>query len=177
MRYFREKVSATGSDRLISTLVSGFSTSLCCRSVTEPDPISPAAVNLTPSLVHSICTRMSVRRDSACRKGTKSRTRLGDCVQVLANALKLGRRHLDSRSIVGIWNSQVLLINVHEFDVVFADPVLIWALEDEVDHIRSVFRLQCQNIIRLCCTEDFHEGCEVDSQSDVAIAAKWRESL
>ncbi|KAI7360189.1 proliferating cell nuclear antigen [Hortaea werneckii] len=55
-RYLSEKVRATGSDRLISTLRSGFSTSVCERSVTAPEPMSPLQANLTPSLVHSMDT-------------------------------------------------------------------------------------------------------------------------
>ena len=59
-RYLSEKVRATGSDRLISTLFSGFSTLVCERKVTEPLPMSPAHLKLTPSLVHSIVTARTV---------------------------------------------------------------------------------------------------------------------
>lgn len=55
-RYLSEKVSETGSLRSISTFSPGFSTFVCCLSWTEPEPMSPWQLNLTPSFVHSIAT-------------------------------------------------------------------------------------------------------------------------
>ena len=69
----------------------------------------------------------------------------------------------------------MFLVDVHEFDVVFTNPILIWALKDEIDHIRGIFSLQCENICRLGGSQDFHEGRKVDSESNVAVAAEWRK--
>ena len=55
-RYFSEKVSVTGSLRSISTFSLEFSTLVCCLSWTEPEPMSPWQLNLTPSFVHSMDT-------------------------------------------------------------------------------------------------------------------------
>jgi hypothetical protein len=55
-RYLRENVRETGSVSSISMFVSGFSTSVRPRRVTEPLPISPAQENLMPSLLVSIET-------------------------------------------------------------------------------------------------------------------------
>ena len=55
-RYLSENVSATGSERAISTFKSGFSTLVWLRKVTAPLPISPEHENLTPSLVASMAT-------------------------------------------------------------------------------------------------------------------------
>lgn len=55
-RYFREKVSDTGSVSSIFVDSSGLSTFLCDLSATEPFPISPEQVNLTHSLSASIET-------------------------------------------------------------------------------------------------------------------------
>lgn len=63
-RYFREKVRETGSLRSISTFSPGLSMLVCCLSWTEPEPMSPWQLNLTPSFVHSIETgAVSLRLD------------------------------------------------------------------------------------------------------------------
>ena len=58
-RYFKEKVSETGSDSWISTFWSSFSTLVCWRRVADPEPMSPVQPNLTPSFVHSMLTDYS----------------------------------------------------------------------------------------------------------------------
>ena len=55
-RYFSEKVRETGSLRSMETFSLAFSTLVCCLSWTEPEPMSPWQLNLTPSFVHSIDT-------------------------------------------------------------------------------------------------------------------------
>ena len=55
-KYLSENVRATGSASSISMDSSVFSTLVCCRSVTDPLPISPWDENLIPSLFASIVT-------------------------------------------------------------------------------------------------------------------------
>ena len=71
----------------------------------------------------------------------------------------------------------MLLINVHELDVVLADPVALSALEDQVDDIRRVLGLEGEDVFVLCATEDFCEGGEVDAEGKVAVAAERREGF
>lgn len=56
-------MSDTGSLSSILVDNSGFSTFLCVLSVTEPSPISPEQVNLTPSLVASIETIQKKKKE------------------------------------------------------------------------------------------------------------------
>jgi hypothetical protein len=71
----------------------------------------------------------------------------------------------------------MLLINVHELDVVLAHPVRLWVLELQVHNIRRILRLECEDVLILSSSQDFREGGEVDAESDVAIAAEGREGL
>jgi hypothetical protein len=71
----------------------------------------------------------------------------------------------------------MLLVNVHELDVVLADPVLATRLKHDVDDIRGVFRLYVKNIIVPCRAEDLGQGTKVDTKSDVSIAAVAREGI
>lgn len=71
----------------------------------------------------------------------------------------------------------MLLINVHQLDVVLAQSVCVCALEYQVDHVRRIFSLQCKNILVVCATEHFCQGRQVDPQGNVAIAAERREGF
>lgn len=71
----------------------------------------------------------------------------------------------------------MLLVDVHELDIVLADSVALGALEDQVDDIRRVLRLEGEDVFILCATEDFCEGGEVDAEGKVAVAAEGREGL
>lgn len=71
----------------------------------------------------------------------------------------------------------MLLIDVHQFDVVLAEPVGVRTLENQVHDIWGVFGLECEDIIALSCAEHFCEGAQIDAESDVAIAAEGCEHL
>lgn len=71
----------------------------------------------------------------------------------------------------------MLLVDVHELDIVLADPVAARILKDEVDDVRRVLRLQGQNVIGLCGTEHLGEGCEIDTEGDVAVASEGGEAF
>ena len=71
----------------------------------------------------------------------------------------------------------MLLVNVHELDVILAQPVALRALEHEVDNIRRILGLECEDVIALCAAQDLGERGEVDAEREVAIAAEGREGL
>lgn len=69
----------------------------------------------------------------------------------------------------------MLLINVHELDIVFAEPVTVRALKDHVDNVWRILRLECQDILILSAAQNFLKRGQIDAESDVAIAAERRE--
>ena len=71
----------------------------------------------------------------------------------------------------------MLLVDVHELDIVLADSVALGALEDQVDDIRRVLSLEGEDVFVLCATEDFCKGSKVDAERKVAIAAEGREGF
>lgn len=71
----------------------------------------------------------------------------------------------------------MLLVDVHELDIILADPVHIFALEGQVDDIGGILRLQRQDVFRLARAEDLGQGSEIDAEGDVAVAAVRAESV
>ena len=71
----------------------------------------------------------------------------------------------------------MLLINIHKFDIVFAQPVTLAALEHQVDNVWGIFGLQCQDVLVLSTSEHLHERAEIDAEGDVAVAAEWRKGF
>lgn len=71
----------------------------------------------------------------------------------------------------------MLLVNVHELDIILAQAVALAGFEHQVYHIRRILRLQRQDIFVLCTSEDLHQGAQIDSKSNVAVAAKRGEGL
>ena len=103
------------------------------------------------------------------------RTRLGKLVKIPANPLELCRRHLNCGSIFGFGNSQMLLVDIHQLDIVLAYPVRLRALEHQVHGIRRVVGLQSQHILVLSSPQDLGQRDQIDAQGDVAVAAVGRE--
>jgi hypothetical protein len=104
-------------------------------------------------------------------------TGLRQSTQVSADALELSGGHGDGRRIVGLWDAEMLLVDVHELDVVLADPVVGCVLEDQVDDVRRVLCLERQDIVALCSAQHLCERAEVDAKGDVAVASEGREGL
>ena len=102
-------------------------------------------------------------------------TRLRNGAQISRYSLEFGRWKLDGGAVLGLWNTQMLLVNVHQLDVVLADAIIRRTLEDEIDDIRAVFSLECEHIRALCGAEDFCKRVEVDPERDIAVAAVWVE--
>ncbi len=71
----------------------------------------------------------------------------------------------------------MLLIDIHQLDIILAQPVAISILKDQIDNIRCILRLKGQDILVLGTSQYFHERTQVDAESNVAIAAEWGEGL
>jgi hypothetical protein len=71
----------------------------------------------------------------------------------------------------------MLLVYVHELEIVFTDAILLGALEYQVDDIRRVLSLDGQDIGGLSSAKNLGERAKIDAQSDVAVAAERREGL
>lgn len=71
----------------------------------------------------------------------------------------------------------MLLVNVHQLDIVFTNPVALRTLKHQVDDVRRVLCFECENIIALGGAQHFCKGVEVDAKGDVAVAAERAESV
>ncbi len=71
----------------------------------------------------------------------------------------------------------MLLVNVHQFDVVFAESVRLGTLEHQVNDIWRVVRLQGQDVFVLSSAEDLGQGDQVDTDGDVAVTAVGGEAF
>lgn len=71
----------------------------------------------------------------------------------------------------------MLLVNVHQLDVVLADSIALGALENEVDNIGRIFSLESKDVLVLGGTKDLLQRDEVDAECDVAIASEGREGV
>lgn len=107
----------------------------------------------------------------------KERTRLRKLVQIPANPLELRRRHLNRSRILCLGNSQVLLVDVHQLDIILAYPVGLRALEHEVNRVGGVLGLERQDIFVLGGPQNFGQRDQVDSQRDVTVAAVGGEAI
>lgn len=97
--------------------------------------------------------------------------------QISADALELCSRQRNGCRILGLRDTQMLLINVHELYVIFADSVHPGTLEDEVYDIWRVFSLQCEEIVVPTCAEHFGERAKVNAESNIAVASKRGEGV
>lgn len=71
----------------------------------------------------------------------------------------------------------MLLVNVHELEVVLADAVVVAALKDEVEHVGGVLGLEGQDVLVLGGAQHLGQRRQVDTQRNVAVAAVGREAL
>ena len=71
----------------------------------------------------------------------------------------------------------MLLVNVHQLDVVLADSIALGALENEVDNIGRIFSLESEDVLVLGSTKDLLQRDEVDAKCDIAIASGGRERV
>lgn len=71
----------------------------------------------------------------------------------------------------------MLLIDVHQLDIILGHAVALGALEREVDNVRRIFRLHGQDVLVLRALEHLGQRAEVDAEGDVAVAAEGREGF
>lgn len=71
----------------------------------------------------------------------------------------------------------MLLVDIHELDIILAETVGLGALEHEVDGIGRVIRLERQDVFVLGGAQHLGQGDQVDTQGDVAVAPVGREPL
>lgn len=71
----------------------------------------------------------------------------------------------------------MLLVNVHELQVVLADAVVLAALKDQVKHVGGVLGLERENIFVLGSAEHLGERGQVDTEGDVAVASVRRKAF
>jgi hypothetical protein len=76
-------------------------------------------------------------------------TRLRKRHQVSANPLELRRRHADRGGVLRLRDTEMLLINVHKLDIVFAQPIALAAFEDEVEAVGSILGFEGEDVLIL----------------------------
>lgn len=104
-------------------------------------------------------------------------TRLRERTKICGDAFEFIAWQGDGRCVLGVWNTKVFLVDVHQLDVVLADPVALGALKGEVDNIWRILGLHGQNVLALRTFQDLGEGGEIDSEGNVSIAAEGRKGL
>lgn len=71
----------------------------------------------------------------------------------------------------------MLLVDVHELEVVLANTIVAGALEHEVEGVGRILGLQRQDIVVLCRPQDLGQGDEVDAEGDVSVASVRGEAF
>lgn len=71
----------------------------------------------------------------------------------------------------------MLLVNIHQLDIVLAYPIRLRALEHQIHRIRLVLRLERQNVLVLSSPQNLGQRDQVDSERNVAVAAVGGETL
>lgn len=110
-------------------------------------------------------------------RAAKERTGLGESHQVKADALELGRWHGDRGRVIRFWNAKVLLVNIHQLQVILGQAIRLGALELQVQYIWRILRLERQDIVVLGSSQDLGKRSEVDTESNVAVTAVGSEPL
>ncbi len=105
------------------------------------------------------------------------RTRLRHGHQIGADATELAGRHLDAGRVLGVGNTQMLLVNVHELEVILGNTVVLGALEDKVQAVGGIFGLEGQDVFVLRGAQHLGERGQVDAERDVAVTPEGRESF
>merc|ERR1712112_685778 len=110
-----------------------------------PTPISPAAENLTPSLVQEMTTdspncKLDVTHSNISSSGeldpllgAGDDDRLPELREVTDNTSELSGGHLDHAGVVSLGDAEVLLVQVHQLHLVVGHLLLVGRLEHEGD--------------------------------------------
>ena len=66
----------------------------------------------------------------------------------------------------------MLLVNIHELDIILADPSVVVGLKDEVDDVGRVLSLDGEDVIAAGSAKHLCERAQVDTEGNVAVAAE-----
>lgn len=104
-------------------------------------------------------------------------TRLGHSHQIRADTLELRTGHLDGGRVLGLGDTEMLLVDVHKLEVIFADAVVIDALEEQVERVWGILSLEGQDIVALGGAQNLCQRHQVDAESNVAVASVGAEGV
>lgn len=85
------------------------------------------------------------------------------CAKISANSLKLSGWHGDDGIILGIWNSKVLAVDVHKFELKVRNTVLVRRLKHKGDLIAIVASLHRNDIIVPSALQDLAHVSQIYS--------------
>lgn len=97
--------------------------------------------------------------------------------QINTDSSELSRRHADSSGVISIWDTQMLLIDIHQLQIILAQSITLTALKDQVKNIWCVFCLDSQDILVASGAEHFRKRGEVETKRNVAIASVGGEAF
>lgn len=104
-------------------------------------------------------------------------TRLGHSQKICADSPELPRRHGDRGGVLCLGDTQVLLVDVHELEVILGEAVGVGVLKDQVQAVGRVLGLEGHDVVVLGGAEHLGQGGQVDTQRDVAVAPVGREAV
>lgn len=71
----------------------------------------------------------------------------------------------------------MLLVDIHQFDVVLGNTIILRVFKNEIEHIRCIVGLERQQVIVLRSTEHLLQRRKIDSEGNIAVTAVWREGV
>lgn len=92
--------------------------------------------------------------------------------EVCHDALELSRWHRNGGCVLGVRNTQMLLVDVHKLQLVFRRPLGVFVLVDEVENIGRIFGLESEQILVSRRAQHLGEGGQVDTERDIAVATE-----
>jgi hypothetical protein len=65
----------------------------------------------------------------------------------------------------------MLLIDIHQLDIVLAQPIRLLALKHQIHHVGRILGLEREDIVVLRGAQHLGQRAQVDAQRQVAVAA------
>lgn len=69
----------------------------------------------------------------------------------------------------------MLLIDIHQLDIVLGEPLTLRALKHQIHNVGRVHSFESEDVLVGGGAEDFREGGQVYAEGDVAVAAEGGE--
>ena len=66
----------------------------------------------------------------------------------------------------------MFLVDVHEFDIIFAEPVRLGALKYQIDYVGRILSFQGEDVFVLGTTQYFEKRGQVDAKGNIAVASE-----